>query len=369
MEEKKGVPKFNIDTDFVSFYQDSRGAYMVNRPEPAEIPKIFVVAETHPAAYELASIALWDHGTRIRTHYDKKDRVTGEYLDPPSIEAMVSVDIKDPLREPRIHMNVPGNYESLENYRQEVVDGIHDTWVDPLSPKWTYTYSERLFNYNPSTDLTRADRGFLLPKGINQIEKIVQDLKRDITSKGAQATTWMPTADPGLESNRPCLQRIWFRAYEQEDGSIGLNANWYFRSRDREAWFMNGVALISLAEHTGDLLSAEIGRPVHLKRVNDLSDSLHFYGKDQKRAEGLIKRMRTDKDFDSRIIRSNVAETDQEQMYHEAITSERKKLEVNPHYNLNIDSQKELAKKIANDSNASERDRKFVKDFFPELIK
>ena len=73
MEEKKGVPKFNIDTDFVSFYQDSRGAYMVNRPEPAEIPKIFVVAETHPAAYELASIALWDHGTRIRTHYDKKE--------------------------------------------------------------------------------------------------------------------------------------------------------------------------------------------------------------------------------------------------------------------------------------------------------
>jgi thymidylate synthase len=95
-------------------------------------------------------------------------------------------------------------------------------WVDPLSPKWTYTYHERFFNWNPSVDLTRADRGFLLPRGINQIERVVQDLKRDITSKGAQATTWMPTADPGLESNRPCLQRMWFRAYEQEDGVLDL---------------------------------------------------------------------------------------------------------------------------------------------------
>jgi thymidylate synthase len=363
----KGVP-FEIETDLGVVYQDSRGMYMVNRPGPGEIPKIFVVAETHPAAFELTTIALWDHGTRIRTHYDKKDRITGEYLDPPSIEAMVSVDIKDPLKEPRIHMNVPGNYESLENYRQEVVEGIHDSWVDPLSPKWTYTYSERFFNYNPSVDLTRADRGFLLPRGVNQIQKVVQDLKRDITSKGAQATTWMPTADPGLESNRPCLQRVWFRAYELGDGSIGLNENIYFRSRDREAWFMNGVALIGVGVKVADDLSAEIGRPVHLKRVNDSSDSLHFYGKDQKRIEGLLKRMRSDKDFALRTIRTNVAETDQEQMYQEAIAAEKKRLEVNPHYNLNTDSQRALAQKIAKDPNASERDKKFVRDFFPDFL-
>ena len=33
--------------------------------------------------------------------------------------------------------------------RQEVVNGIHDHWIDPAAGKWTYTYHERLFaSYN-----------------------------------------------------------------------------------------------------------------------------------------------------------------------------------------------------------------------------
>jgi len=104
----------------------------------------------------------------------------------------------------------------------------------------------------------------------HQIEKIVEDLQRDITSKGAQATTWMPTADPGLESNRPCLQRIWFRAYEEKNGDVGLNTNWYFRSRDVKAWFMNFWALSDLARHTGEMLSEKIEKPVNFRRISGI---------------------------------------------------------------------------------------------------
>jgi thymidylate synthase len=349
-------------TGSVKVYQDSRGIYIVNKASEGELPKIGVFAETLPQAYELALISLWENGTDVRTHYDRKDNL-GNYIDPPSREATVSINIDKPFQEPRIHKLIPGHFESLENYRQEVVDGIHDSWIIPGDTYWTYTYAERLFNYNPSTDLNAPDRGLLLPRGINQIEKIVDDLERDITSKGAQATTWMPSADPGLESNRPCLQRIWFRAYEEKDGSVGLNANWYFRSRDVKAWFMNFWALSDLVKHTGELLEQRIEKPVHLRRISDTSDSLHFYGSYFKEFEERdFKRVKPEEGFENRIMSSE----DERFLY--VIEEEKKKLGENPHYNKNIESQEKLAKRIAQDRNASERDKEFVKKLFPQFI-
>lgn len=357
----KGQP-FEIETDSGFLFQDSRGMYIVNKTKtPIELTNISVYAETLPQAYELSLISLWENGSDIRTHYDRKDS-NGNYIDPPSREATVSVHIDKPFKEPRIHKLIPGHYESLENYRQEVVDGIHDSWIIPGDTYWTYDYSERIFNYNPSVNLNAPDRGLLLPKGVNQIEKIVDDLQRDITSKGAQATIWMPTADPGLESNRPCLQRIWFRAYEEKDGSIGFNANWYFRSRDVKAWFMNFWALSDLVRHTGNLLSERIKKPVNLRKITDTSDSLHFYGSYFKEFEerDYIK-IKPENGFNNRVMDSN----DDRFLY--VVEEERKKINENPHYNLNIDSQKKLAERISKNPNASERDRNFVRKFFPDL--
>lgn len=87
-----------------------------------------------------------------------------------------------------------------------------------------------------------------------------------------------------------------------------------------------------------------------------------------------MRRIRSDQDFDSRTIRTNPIETDpdkvnQQEMYLEAIAAERKRIEANPHYNMHIGSQKFLAQKIVEDPNASERDKKFVRDFFPELLR
>jgi thymidylate synthase len=352
----RGTP-FEIETQNGTIYHDSRGMYMVNRPDQKKkgLPKIFVIGDTHPAAYELALISVWKHGAESTTHYDRAG-------DPPSREANVIVDIANPLKEPRIHKFIPGGYESLESYRQEVVDGIRDSWIQPGDTYWTYTYHERLENWNPSTNLNAPDRGLLLPRGVNQIEKLVNDLCRDITSKGAIATTWMPTADPGLESNRPCLQNLWARAYEEEDGGIGLNWNWLFRSRDVKAWFMNGWALINYVEEIGNRLSERLGKPVRLRRISDESYSLHFYGKDQKEFEARFKNFVSDKGFERRIVETT------DETFSDVIEEERKKLAENPHYNKNIDSQIKLAERIARDPNASERDKKFVRDFFPELF-
>ena len=56
--------------------------------------------------------------------------------------------INQPFSEPRIHLGFPGGPEDLEKYRQEVVFGIHDHWINPKEGKWTYTYHDRLFNYH-----------------------------------------------------------------------------------------------------------------------------------------------------------------------------------------------------------------------------
>lgn len=262
----------------VIFYEDSRGSYVLDKPKPGVIPAISVYADTVPAAWELAMLSCWDYGARVGTHYDPaKDT-------PKSKEGTIIIKVANPFNEPRISLpGFPGGPEELEIYRQEVVNGIHDHWINPREKKWTYTYHERLTNYNPSTDLNADNRGLLLPKGVDQIEKVIDDLKRDITSKGAQATTWMPTADPGLESNRPCLQRLWFRPLpvDEKDESKGylLNLNSHWRSRDlAKAWFMNVYAITDLQKDIAQRLEERIRKPVKVGSYTDISDSLHIYG-------------------------------------------------------------------------------------------
>lgn len=56
------------------------------------------------------------------------------------------------MSEPRIHRAFPGGIVELEAYRQEVVEGIHDHWVNPAEGKWEYTYHERLTAYSGSRE-------------------------------------------------------------------------------------------------------------------------------------------------------------------------------------------------------------------------
>ena len=154
----------------------------------ANIPVISITADCLPEAWEKAVLAVWDNGFNIKTQYDKPS-------DPPSKDATVMITVSDPFCEPRIHKNFPGGPEELESYRQEVVNGIHDHWIDPAAGKWTYTYHERLFSYSPVEDIRDAES----PKpfqSVDQIQYIIDYLSKSGHSRRAQAITWMPTADP-----------------------------------------------------------------------------------------------------------------------------------------------------------------------------
>jgi len=237
--------------------------------ETGNVPAITINADCLPEAWEKAVIAVWENGIELKTQYDKPD-------DKPSKDATVMIIVSDPFAEPRIHKNFPGGPEELESYRQEVVAGIHDHWIDPAAGKWTYTYHERMFAYTPVEDIRDANT----PKPFvpfDQIQYIIDSLADCNHTRRSQAITWMPTADPKTD-DPPCLQRIWCRLVANGSG-FSLNMNTHWRSRDLyKAWFMNVYALTDLQKMIAQKIAEKIGQPVTVGRYVDISDSLHIYG-------------------------------------------------------------------------------------------
>lgn len=222
------------------------------------IPVLKVSGNSIAEAWENSLIELWKNGIRIRTEYDKPD-------DPPSIDATMIIVVLEPLSEPRIHLSIPASFKDLWKYRREVVDGVHDHWIDPKSGKWTYTYHQRLFKY-PSCN-----------EPVNQIDYVVDKLSKVPYTRRAQAITWDPKLDPKT-NDPPCLQRIWLRCTEDGD-VLKLNMNAHWRSRDAyKAAFMNMFALTELQKEIAQMISKRIGKEVLVGQYVDISDSYHIYG-------------------------------------------------------------------------------------------
>ncbi|MFH1776217.1 MAG: thymidylate synthase [Candidatus Omnitrophota bacterium] len=223
------------------------------------IPVFLVQGETLPEVWERAVIKIWENGVDIKTEYDKKD-------DPPSKDATMTMVVNQPFSEPRIHRAFPAGLEDLEIYKQEVVYGVHDHWINPEEGKWTYTYHKRLFEYEIEQEIIR------------QIDYIIKKLSQNGYSRRAQAITWNPKLDPQTD-DPPCLQRIWCRLMTNSDGKKVLNMNTHWRSRDAyKAAFMNIFALTELQKLIADRISEILKFEVIVGRYVDISDSFHIYG-------------------------------------------------------------------------------------------
>ena len=179
-------------------------------------------------------------------------------------ELTMTMFVEEPLTEPMISKLFIGGPRELEQYRQEMLDGILDFEVE--RGNWAYTYHQRM---------------------AEQFDFIIEDLKRNPSSRRAvlQIRDWR--ADASSE-DPACLQHI---QYFIRNGK--LHCKVLFRSNDAcKAAFMNAFALIMLQKRFADRLGVEMGSYSH--RAN----SFHCYEKDFDMLSGYVKRLDYSEDID-----------------------------------------------------------------------
>jgi thymidylate synthase len=249
------------------------------------IPVLNVNGNTLAEAYEKALIELYKNGIKFKTQYDKPG-------DPLSIDSTMNITILEPMSDPMIHRAFPGGIEDLREYVMELM-GLKDHWVkninDPDDTRWEYTYHGRLANYGAWKELvdgTSKKAGFF---SINQVDSVIEKLSKQPYTRQAQMITWMPNLDIDC-FDPPCLQSLWYRIIEDEEGTWWLNCNVRFRSND--AWgasFMNMFGFINFNKNViAAGISEKTGKRIELGRMNWHADSYHIYGKDIENAKQLL---------------------------------------------------------------------------------
>jgi len=211
--------------------------------------ELFVIGETLPEAYHRALEAL---------HANYEEMPCPDY-NTRQKEATVTFVAEDPLKEPMISKLFIGDPRSLEQYRQEMLDGILDFEVQ--RGNWEYTYHQRMEN---------------------QVPWVIDELKRNPDSRRAVIVI---REESDLSSDSPaCLQHIHFMI---RGGA--LHCKVLLRSNDAtKATFMNAFALVMLQKRIADELGVIVGSYAH--RAN----SFHVYERDYAMFDGYIRRIKSD---------------------------------------------------------------------------
>lgn len=173
-------------------------------------------------------------------------------------EVCLTMVVNEPLREPMISKLFIGGYKELEQYRQEMLDGILDFEIE--RGKWSYTYHDRM---------------------VKQLPFIIEELKRNPYSRRAviDVRDWETDS---ANDDPACLQHIQYFVRDNK-----LHCKVLFRSNDAcKATFMNAFALIMLQKRIADELGYKVGSYTH--RAN----SFHCYEKDYKLLKGYCNRIK-----------------------------------------------------------------------------
>ena len=177
--------------------------------------EVFVQGKTLPEAYHKAIKELYIHGEITECpDYNQKQK-----------ECTMTIFVENPLMEPMISKLFIGGYEELEQYRQEVLDGILDFRI---GHGWSYTYHSRI---------------------AEQLPFLYEELKRNPFSRRAviDVRDWKADTKKGNDSPA-CLQHMQFFV---RDGKLHLKV--LMRSNDApEATFMNMFAFIMLQKRVAD---------------------------------------------------------------------------------------------------------------------
>ena len=177
-------------------------------------------------------------------------------------ELSITMVVDKPLQEPMISRLMIGGPRELEQYRQEILDGILDFEIE--RGNWAYTYHDRI---------------------AKQIPFIISELKRNPHSRRAVIIVRDWEAD-SRSTDPACLQHIQYFVRDNK-----LHCKLLFRSNDAcKATFMNAFALIMLQKRIADELGYEMGTYTH--RAN----SFHCYAQDYKLLDGYVERYLADEE-------------------------------------------------------------------------
>lgn len=226
-----------------------------------------------PEAYHRALLQLYAIGDEADcADWDQKQK-----------ELSMTMVVENPLTEPMISKLFIGGPRELEQYRQEMLDGILDFEVE--RGNWKYTYHDRMVNYPlKSCDEEYKNSNFLNQVGfsyyLDQVAFVIEELKRNPSSRRAVIIIRDPSVD-AFNDDPACLQHIQYIIRDDK-----LHCKVLFRSNDAcKATFMNAFALIMLQKRIADELGVEIGSYTH--RAN----SFHCYEKDYDMLEGYCHRI------------------------------------------------------------------------------
>lgn len=207
----------------------------------------FIRAASLPDAYHKALEALHgNHEEMPCPDYNTRQK-----------ESSMTFVVECPLEEPMISKLFIAEPRSLEQYRQEILDGILDFEVE--RGNWEYTYHLRMEK---------------------QIPWVISELQRNPDTRRAVILT---RGEHDLSTDSPaCLQHI---QYFIRGGA--LHCKVLFRSNDAtKATFMNAFALIMLQKRIADTLGIPIGSYTH--RAN----SFHVYERDYDMFDGYVRRIK-----------------------------------------------------------------------------
>ena len=172
--------------------------------------------------------------------------------------------------------------ESETRWLDNVIIHILDPYTDRVSGK--YPFSEQVLRDKYATQLLNPDRmdfdytyGERLNswgvEGINQIEYVINKLKKSPHSRRAVATTWDPRKDTTVDEV-PCLNHFVFMVREGE-----LDISVMIRSNDMYgAWPANVYALGELLTHVSEKTGIKTGK------ITTHSVNAHIYKHDYEKA-------------------------------------------------------------------------------------
>lgn len=205
-----------------------------------------VYGDTLPEAYHNALVLLRARGEEAPCpDYDTWQK-----------EISLTMMVVNPLQEPMISRLMIGGPRELEQYRQEILDGILDFEIE--RGNWAYTYHDRI---------------------AKQIPFVIEELKRNPYSRRAVIVVRDWEVD-SKSTDPACLQHIQYFVRDDK-----LHCKLMFRSNDAcKATFMNAFALVMLQKKIADELGYEVGTYTH--RAN----SFHCYAQDYALLDGYVER-------------------------------------------------------------------------------